>query len=59
MAYKVTMIFSDYVYIDGEYKRAEAKKSGKCATWDDLDTLLASQVEAFGSVKCEIQEVDD
>ena len=59
MYYKVTVIFSDYVYIDGEFKKAEAKKTGKCSTWDDVDTFLACEVNAFGKVKTEIEEVDD
>ena len=59
MAYKVTVIFSDYVYIDGEFKKAEAKKSGKCPTWDDVDVFLACEVNTFGKVKAEIEEVDE
>ena len=57
--YKVTMIFSDYVWVDGACVKAEAKKSGNCPTWDDIDTLLASHVESFGSVKVEIEEVNE
>lgn len=55
--YKVTMIFNEYTTVDGEYKKVEIKKKGQCATWDDVETFLACQVEAFGSITCEIEEV--
>lgn len=57
--YKATLIFSDYVYIDGEFKRGEARKSGKFPTWDDVEVFLACEVNAFGKVKVEIEEVDE
>ena len=55
--YKVTLIFNEYTHIDGDYKKVEIEKKGKCATWDDVETFLACNVEAFGSVKCIIEEV--
>ena len=55
--YKVTIIYNEHVHVEGELKRAELKKTGKCATWDDVDTFIACMVEAFGSVNCEIEEV--
>lgn len=57
--YKATLIFSDYVYIDGELKRGEARKSGKFPTWDDVEVFLACEVNAFGKVKVEIEEVNE
>ena len=59
MAYRVKIVFNEYVWVDGELKKAEAKRTGKCATWDDVETLLACNVEAFGSINCEIEEVDE
>lgn len=55
--YKVTLIFNEYTHIDGELKKVEIEKKGKCSTWDDVETFLACNVEAFGSVKCVIEEV--
>lgn len=57
MAYKVTMIFNEYTHIGDDYKKVEIEKKGKCNTWDDVETFLACQVEAFGKIKCEIEEV--
>lgn len=55
--YKVTLIINEYTHIDGDYKKVEIEKKGKCNTWDDVETFLACNVEAFGSVKCVIEEV--
>lgn len=55
--YKVTMFFNEYTRIDGELEKVEIEKKGKCSTWDDVETFIACQVEAFGSVKVEIEEV--
>lgn len=57
--YKATLIFSDYVYIDGEYTKGEARKYGKFPTWGDVEVFLACEVNAFGKVKVEIEEVDE
>lgn len=55
--YKVTLIINEYTHIDGDCKKVEIEKKGKCSTWDDVETFIACMVEAFGSVKCEIEEV--
>lgn len=57
MAYKVTTTFSDYGYVDGEFKKVESKRTGTCPTWDDVDVFLACEVSVFGKVKVEIEEV--
>lgn len=56
--YKVTLIINEYTHVDGEYKQVAVEKKGKCSTWDDVETFIACMVEAFGSVKCEIEEVN-
>lgn len=55
--YKATMIFDEYVNVGGEVKKVEVKKAGRLSTWDDVEIFLASQVEAFGKIKVEIEEV--
>lgn len=55
--YKVTLIINGYTHIDDKLKDVEIEKKGKCSTWDDVETFLACNVEAFGSVKCVIEEV--
>ena len=57
--YNVTLIYNDIVYVDGEFKRAELKKKGSCETWDDVETVLACNVELFGSVTVTIEEVSE
>ena len=52
--YKVTLFFNDYGYVDGEFKKVDAKRTGNCPTWDDVDVFLACEVNAFGKVKVEI-----
>lgn len=53
--YEVTLIFNEYTYVDDDLKKVEVKKTGKCATWDDVETFLGAYVDMFNSVKAEIK----
>ena len=55
--YKVTIVFNEYTHVDGELKKVEFKKTGKCTTFDDVATFIACMVEAFGSINCVVEEV--
>lgn len=53
--YEITLLFNEYAYVNDSLEKVEIKKSGKCATWDDVEAFLGSYVDMFGSIKAEIK----
>ena len=56
-AIKVTMTVKDYVQVDGEYKSVEARHKVVVPTYDDLQNLVLTLVEASDkTIRLEIEK---
>ena len=53
--YELKLIYNEYVWVEGELKKAELNKKAKFHNWDDLEAFIGSYVDAFGSITVEIK----
>lgn len=61
MKFKITQYVSGYTKIDGDYKFAELEAHYNCGTWDDMQNIIATIVEASDkpSVKFMVERVEE
>lgn len=46
MEFKLKVFFSDYVKVDEEWQSVEVKHEFRVHTWDDLNNLIDTMIEA-------------
>lgn len=58
--FKIKLEVSDFVEVNGEYKRVTANKKFSCTNWDDLQNLFSTLVDASdGDVVLTISKTEE
>lgn len=58
--FKIKLEVSDFVEVNGEYRRVTAHKKFSCTNWDDLQNLFSTLVDASdGDVVLTISKTEE